>query len=349
MTSSHSTAAVSYLQALFDYLRLRGVAAAEVLDGAQIDLADRDARVAEPLAAGCFNRAAARLGDEDIGMHVGEQIRPGHYGVVGYVGMACATLGEAMFCLQRYQAMVVDVGARPIELRGQEVLLSWRPDDQSHYYRHMAEFNLAALVTFIRWITGQPLLPLRIEFPYPAPARLDEQQRVFGCPLVFDADCYRLVVPLAWNELPLIQPDPAMRQLMDRLAEKQLLSLQRQDDDLVAQARRLLAQKLSEGEASLDRIAAAMNVSPRSLQRRLQDQSSSFSQLLDEVRRELAGRYLEDPALDLTDLAFLLGYSEQSAFTRAFKRWHGKAPAEVRTQRRASATPVARFPEGKPG
>lgn len=334
MTSSHSTAAVSYLQALFDYLRLRGVAAAEVLDGAQIDLADRDARVAEPLAAGCFNRAATRLGDEDIGIHVGEQIRPGHYGVVGYVGMACSTLGEAMLCLQRYQAMVVDVGARPIELRGQEVLLSWRPDDQSHYYRHMAEFNLAALVTFIRWITGQPLAPLRIEFPYPAPARLEEQQRVFGCPLVFDADCYRLAVPLAWNELPLIQPDPAMRQLMDRLAEKQLLSLQRQDDDLVGQARRLLAQKLSEGEASLDRIAAAMNVSPRSLQRRLQDQSSSFSQLLDEVRRELAGRYLEDPALDLTDLAFLLGYSEQSAFTRAFKRWHGRAPAEVRAQRR---------------
>lgn len=337
MTSSHSTVAVSYLQALFDHLRLRGVPAAEVLEGAQIDLADRDARVPESLAAGCFNRAAVRLGDEAIGMHVGEQIRPGHYGVVGYVGMACATLGEAMLYLQRYQAMVVDVGARPLELRGSEVLLSWRPDDQSHYYRHMAEFNLAALVSFIRWITGQPLLPLRIEFPYPAPASLDEQQRVFGCPLRFDSDCYRMAVPLSWNELPLIQPDPAMRQLMDRLAEKQLLTLQRQDDDLVAQARRLLAQKLSEGEASLDRIAAAMNVSPRSLQRRLQDQELSFSQLLDEVRRELAGRYLEDPALDLTDLAFLLGYSEQSAFTRAFKRWHGRAPAEARAQMRAAA------------
>ncbi|HSW12754.1 MAG TPA: AraC family transcriptional regulator [Solimonas sp.] len=330
-----SDAAVSYLQALFDYLRLHGVAAQEILGGVQVDLGDRDARVEESVAAGLFNRAAERLGDDTLGLHAGELIRPGHYGVVGYIGMSCATLGEAMLALQRYQSMVLDVGALPPQVKGTEVQLGWRPDDQSHYYRHMAEFNLTALVTFIRWLTGRPLQPLRIEFPYPAPARLDEQRRVFACPLQFAADCYRLVVPVDWSELPLIQPDPAMRQLMDRLAEKQLLELRRSDDDLVAQARRRLAQSLSEGEASLDRIAGALNVSPRSLQRKLQDQGSSFSQLLDEVRRELAERYLEDRALDLTDLAFLLGYSEQSAFTRAFKRWTGRAPAEHRAALRA--------------
>jgi len=329
----HSTVAVSYLQALFDYLRLRQVPAGEILRGEVLDLGDRDARVAEERAAGLFNRAAERLADEAIGLHAGEHIRPGHYGVVGYLSMACTTLGEAMLYLQRYQAMVVDVGALPMEVRGDEAWLGWRPDDQSHYFRQMAEFNLAALLTFIRWICGQPLLPRRIEFPYPAPAGLDEQRRVFGCPLRFDAECYRLVVPLAWRELPLIQPDPAMRQLMDRLAEKQLLSFRRADDDLVGQARRQLAQRLPEGEASLEHLAAALKVSPRSLQRRLQDQGLSYSQLLDEVRRELAERYLEEASLDLTDLALLLGYSEQSAFTRAFKRWTGTAPAEYRLGR----------------
>jgi len=326
-----ATVAVSYLQALFDYLRLRQVDGAEILQAERIDFSDRDARVSEALAAELFNRAATRLADDALGVHAGELIRPGHYGVVGYVGMACNTLGEALLCQQRYQAMVLDIGSLPPQSRGDELRLAWHPDDQGLHYRQLAEFNLAALLSFARWITGQALAPRRIEFPYPAPARLDEQRRVFACPLRFDAPCYGLVLPLAWQALPLIQPDPAMRALMDRLAAKQMLELRRGDDP-VSQARRLLARELSRGEATLERLAAALHFSPRTLQRKLQEQGLSFSQLLDEVRRELAERYLADPGFDLTDLAFLLGYSEHSAFTRAFKRWTGRSPAEHRAQ-----------------
>lgn len=332
---SSATVAVSYLQALFDYLRLRQMPAAEILGDTRIDFGDRDARVPERLAAGLFNRASARLQDDALGVHAGELIRPGHYGVAGYVGMACGTLAEAFSSLQRYQAMVIDIGTVPPQIRGDELQLAWQPDEQSLHYRQLAEFNLAGLLTFVRWITGQPLVPRRLEFPWPRPAALAEQQRVFACPLVFDADCYRLTVPLAWNGLPLIQPDPAMRALMDRLAEKQMLELRR-GEDAVSPARRLLARQLSQGEATLERLAAELHVSPRTLQRKLQDHDLSFSQLLDEVRRELAERYLADPGFDLTDLAFLLGYSEHSAFTRAFKRWTGRSPAEYRAARQSA-------------
>lgn len=332
MTASASppTAAISYLRALFDHLRQQGIEAAAVLQGKAIDLDDREARLPEAEAAELFNRAAALLGDEALGIHVGEQIRPGHYGALGYVAMACATLGEALACQQRYQGLVLSIAPLQMRAEGEVVELSWsaepRPD-----YRHLAEFNLAALLSFVRWITGRPLQPLGLDLMTPEPPSLTEHQRVFGCPLRFRQSRYRLRVPAAWQALPLSQPDPAMRSLMDRLAERQMQQLSRIDDP-VAPARAQVARQLGEGVPELGKVAAALNLSPRSLQRLLQEQGLSFTQLVDTVRRELAERYLAEPTLDLTDLAFLLGYSEQSAFQRAFKRWTGQTPGEYRRQ-----------------
>jgi AraC-like DNA-binding protein len=330
-SSSPPTTAVSYLQALFDYLRLKGVDAAALQKDGALDLADRDARVTELEAAQLFNRASALVGDPDLGLHVAEHIRPGHYGVLGYVAMACGTLGEALQCQQRYQGLVLSIA--PMEMRtvGGKVTLSWSPDTDSRY-RQLAEFNLAAMLTFVRWITGRTLVPLGVDFAYAAPERLDEHRRVFGCPIRFQQGCYRLIVPFAWQALPLIQPDPVMRQLMDRLARQQMLSLAQADDPLV-RARGLIARSLSDGEVPLARVAEQLHVSPRTFQRKLQERGESFTQLVDGVRREMAERYLADPALDLTDIAFLLGYSEQSAFTRAYKRWTGGAPQAARKGR----------------
>ena len=101
--------AVSYLLALFDYLRLRQIDATELQRSLNVDLNDRDARVSELEAAELFNRAAVLAQDPDLGVHVAEHIRPGHYGVLGYVAMACTTLGEAMLAQQRYQGLVITV------------------------------------------------------------------------------------------------------------------------------------------------------------------------------------------------------------------------------------------------
>lgn len=325
---SPPTAAVSYLRALFDHLGRHGVAAGAVLAGRTLDLDDREARLPEAEAAELFNRAAALLGDNDLGLHVGEQIRPGHYGVLGYVAMACTTLGDALACQRRYQGLVLSIAPPQMRTEGEAIELSWSAEPNPAY-RHLAEFNLAALLSFVRWITGRPLSPRRLDLMLPEPPDLAEHHRVFGCPLRFRQSAYRLLVPAEWASLPLSQPDPAMRSLMDRLAERQMQQRSRSEDP-VARARALIARQLGEGLPELGTVAAALHLSPRSLQRLLQEQALSFTQLVDQVRRELAERYLAEPALDLTDLAFLLGYSEQSAFQRAFKRWTGQTPGEYR-------------------
>lgn len=328
LTGHANSASLAYLRGLFDYVQAQGLAPAELLAGQAIALEDRDARLPESVCAALFDRAAARLRDDDLGLHAGERIRPGHYGALGYVAMNCATLGEALSGLRRYQALVLDIG--PVEQSvGKETLcLGWNPGT-AQQYRQLAEYNLAGLVTFARWISGRADNPLRIDFTFPAPARLDEHRRVFGCPLRFGQDRYRLLLDTRWLAQPLIQPDPAMREMMERLAEQQLQTLG-QGDDAIAVARGLIAKRLGEGETELGAIATALHLSPRTLQRKLQDASLSFTQLVDDVRRELAERYLADASLDLVDIAFLLGYSEQSAFTRAYKRWTGRAPASMR-------------------
>ncbi len=307
--------AVSYLLALFDYLRLRQIDATELQRSLNVDLNDRDARVSELEAAELFNRAAVLAQDPDLGVHVAEHIRPGHYGVLGYVAMACTTLGEAMLAQQRYQGLVITVAPVDVRIDAEAIVLSWNRSTDLRY-RQLAEFNLAGMLTFVRWITGQAISPLGVDFTYEAPQRLDEQRRVFACPIRFRQDSYRMIVPKSWQGLGLIQPDPAMRQLMDRLAQQQLLTLTRTDDPLV-RARRLIAQRLGDGELELSHVASALHVSPRTFQRKLQEHGESFTQLVDGVRKEMAERYLEDASLSLTDIAFLLGYSAQSAFARA--------------------------------
>lgn len=328
-----NTVSSAYLQALFDYTRSRDVPDALLLNGLSLDLQEGTARCTEAAAAELFDRAAMLLGDDALGLHAGEHIRPGHYGVLGYVAMNCATLGEVLDHLRRYQALVVDLGGVGVAANGNSVVLSWAPDE-GRPMRQLAEFNWAALISFMRWISGREGIPLRLDCNYPAPAQLDEHRRLFACELRFDQPCYQLVLPLDWLSTPLIQPDTTMRAAMLRLAEKQLLALPR-GAGLLPRARSLIARRLSEGPVELAWVAHQLAVSPRTLQRALQDDGSSFSGLLDEVRRELAERYLDDTDLGAIDLAFLLGFSEQSAFQRAFKRWTGCTPGDYRRRQAA--------------
>ncbi|WP_394830398.1 AraC family transcriptional regulator [Pendulispora rubella] len=333
-----NTASVAYLRALFDYADTRGGAGTEALlarvEGVALD--DRDARLSETTCAALFDRAASLLGDDAIGLHAGERIRPGHYGVLGYVVMNCPTLGDALAQLQRYQALVIDIGPPDLLRAGGELTVMWDPRLERPL-RQLAEFNLSAMLAFARWISGRDEAPVRVDFTFPEPARLDEHRRIFRCALRFEEPVYRIVLPSRWLDAPLIRPDPEVRAAMLALAEKQLLSqVGRRAGDLDA-IRDLVAKNLSAGDAALAKIAAGLGLSARTLQRKLHERGESFSAIVDEVRRELAMRHLNDHALDLNDLAFLLGFSEQSAFQRAFKRWTGEAPGSYRKRLRAGS------------
>lgn len=320
--------AASYLGVLADWLRAHGHEDSALHGEVAAIAVERSARVPRAIYDSLLDRAAQLTADPDLGLHVGESIRPGHYGVAGYVAMNCATLGDALKQHLRYQVLVADTSRPVVESDRDEVRLCWDASNTSPH-RHAAEMNLAGWISFIRSVSAVPLAPLRVEFRHAAPADTREHQRIFGCPVLFGRPRHAVAFALSLLELPLARPDDEVLQLMEMHAQRLLKGLA-ESEDPVSRARAYITTRLSAGELTLGEVARHLDMTERALQRKLQAQDLSFRTLLDEVRREQAERLLKNPAFSVGDAAFLLGFSEQSAFQRAFRRWTQLSPGTYR-------------------
>ncbi|MBT8765886.1 AraC family transcriptional regulator [Metapseudomonas boanensis] len=328
---------VAYLHGLLDHMDQCGVSSAEMLAYVQLApavLAQRDQRIAASAYLELLARAVRLSGDENLGLHLGEAVRPGTYGVLGYLLMSCATLADALHRQARYAALVGDLGR--VDLADEppraglesQVALSWQsllPQQR----RQLAEEALAGWVTFGRWITGLNIPPTEVRLQHAAPADTSEYARIFRCPVLFGQPDNALVFPKRLLATPLGQADAQVRRMLDGYAEGLLAQL-RQGAHVLDRARELLAGQLSGPGADLERLAEALELSPRTLQRRLREAGLSFSQLVDETRQQLVLHYLRDPALELADIALLVGFSEPSSLARAFRRWTGQRLGEYR-------------------
>lgn len=272
---------------------------------------------------------------------IGARVKPRHVGVLGYLVLASETLAEALQSYQRYETLFYGAALAEVHVDNNEVELRWPRQPALDGTLHDA-CGIAALVTFMQQQVASPPPPSHIGFPFPAPAdaaELAAYRDFFACPVHFGDSQVRIRFPLAYLGLPMLHSDPGLRLLLDQQARALLAALPAADafDRALQQT---LLKLLPEGQASVARTAAALHVSVRTLQRRLEARGLGWQQMLDRSRAELAREYLGDRGLALTDIALLLGFSEQSAFTRAFRRWTGETPAQVRKRlREAGAGP----------
>lgn len=332
-----SSVSVAYLQGLLDYLERHGVASAALLERAQLSpqlLAQRDQRIAASTYLELLGLGVQLSGDDCLGLHLGEAVRPGYYGVLGYLIMSCATLADALHRQARYAALVGNLGRveladePPREGLEPQVAHSWQPL-LAQQQRQLSEETLAAWVTFGHWISGLDVPPSEVRFQHAAPADTREHQRIFRCPVLFGQADNALVFPKRLLSTPLGQADAQVRLMLDAYADRLLGEIQ-QGHSVLDRARLELARQLPEAGADLGLIAARLALSPRTLQRRLREAGLSFNQLVDETRQQLVLHYLRDPALELAEIAFLVGFSEPGSLARAFRRWTGQSPGEYR-------------------
>ena len=332
-----SSVSVAYLQGLLDYLERHGVASAALLERAQLSpqlLAQRDQRIAASTYLELLGLGVQLSGDDCLGLHLGEAVRPGYYGVLGYLIMSCATLADALHRQARYATLVGNLGRvdladePPREGLEPQVAHSWQPL-LAQQQRQLSEETLAAWVTFGHWISGLDVPPSEVRFQHAAPADTREHQRIFRCPVLFDQADNALVFPKRLLSTPLGQADAQVRLMLDAYADRLLGEIQ-QGQSVLDRARLELARQLPEAGADLGLIAARLALSPRTLQLRLREAGLSFNQLVDETRQQLVLHYLRDPALELAEIAFLVGFSEPGSLARAFRRWTGQSPGEYR-------------------
>lgn len=328
---------IAYVQGLVDHLDRRGVAPQRLLVGVQLEpsiLDQREARIAASVYVDLLELGLALSGDADLGLHLGEAVRPGHFGVLGYLLMSCATLGDALHRQARYAELVGSLGR--VELAdeppraGHEPLVrhSWEPL-LPRQQRQLAEETLACWLRFGHWISGLQQVPLEVRFRHPAPADTTEHRRIFRCPVLFGQADNALVFPRRLLALPLGQADSQIQRTLDAYAGRLLESIRR-GEGVLERARQCLAERLPEQAVDLEALAGELALSPRTLQRRLRDSGLSFSRLVDETRQQLVLHHLRDPALELADVASLVGFSETGSLARAFRRWTGQSLGQYR-------------------
>lgn len=313
----------TYARLLFDYLAERGLDSLAIVGEAAPPAGQEPSYPAERWRQ-LLAQAADYLHDPALGLHLGATITPAHLGPLGYVLLASSSAGAALQRYMRYQRLVHDVSQVRYYLDGAALVLEWN-DDSHAIGPHANQCGLAALVQFARHIAAPDTRPLAVHFVEPAPADPTPYAHFFGCPVYFDqpATCIRFAATLL--QQPLRQPDAALAAMLQGQVDAMLAALPQQDH-LLNDIRRHISRRLLQGEPALELIAADLHLSGRTLRRRLQAQGWHFRQLLEDTRRHLAEDYLRDPRLTLPDVALLLGYSEQSAFNRAFRRWNGVTP-----------------------
>ncbi len=296
------------------------------------------ARIPLPALLALFHSALALTGRRDLALEFGRMARPDTFDVLGYALMTCRNLGEAIDLVPLYRRVVFDSGYSETRFAVKDgcAKLAWivLPEAQHPglpYDELLAESLIASWCGFGRWITGTDMPLLEVRFRHDAPADSRPFASFFACPVVFRAGENAVLFDGSLLTQPLLQADAELNLSM-RDQARRAMARSRGEHDVAQQVRQSLARLMPKCEANLKHVALDLGMNPRTLQRRLASADFSFQAILDETRRDLAQVYLRDAALSALDVALLLGYAEQSSFTRAFRHWFGSTPTAWRNR-----------------
>lgn len=298
----------------------------------RLDLADPDARIPSTAADRLWEAAFARSGDPMLSLDAALALPVGAYRVLHYIGANAPTLGAGLERVARYFPLVDGRVRWEVAREGGDMVLTMAiPGLASGVPRAPAEYTFAAIIHQTRASTGVTWAPRRVEMEHLASPEVAARHRqAFGCDCEHGAERTALVVDLGTWARAVPRADPALLAILDRHADAMAATVPR-EAGLDARVRAVLGARLRGGEVvDIESVARALGFGARTLQRRLDAEGTSFAALVDETRAQTARALLADRQVALSEIAFLLGFSEQSAFTRAFKRWTGETPAAAR-------------------
>lgn len=280
-----------------------------------------------------LEQLAGEVDATELPVRVGASMRCDEYGALGLAWKAAPDLRGSLSRVERYARLwtsVVRYELRPDTRGGLYVI--HRPGERRLGMRLSNETTLVATVALARQVSPVPVTPLDIRIKHAAPNAATSHESWFGCPVRWGAEFDAILFsPEALSRPNILGDEGISRYLLSHL-DTELGDLS-EAISIVEQARNAIAQTLNEGAPKMAHIAGRLGLSVRSFHRRLAEHGVSFQTLTEETRRDLAEGLLRDDAHSLAEIAFLTGFSEQSAFTRAFKRWMGVTPASYRKDR----------------
>lgn len=276
-------------------------------------------------------RAAAELSqDAGFGLKAGSLVGPASFNVVSFILQSSPSLREAIALAQKFQRLISDGGRFQVLAGDTTSWLIYHPQQGDLAFSpHQIEAVLAAVVCFSRWVSDRPLVPERVQFSHDQLGPMEGYQTVFQTTVEFNQAFSGVHLDNTLLDYPLPQADTQLAAMHREYATARLEALSRAPDFLV-QVRQWLASNLLHGVPERSQAAQQFGLTDRAFARRLHSQGLSYSDLVDGVRKESACIAVADTERAFTDIAQSLGFSEASAFNRAFKRWCGYTPGEWR-------------------
>lgn len=306
-----------------------------VLQRAGVDRAtvyDPDARLTPAQADGIWREAMGRSPDPDLALRSAEAVPFGAYAVLDYLVAASPTLGEGLRRVSTYFRLVDPRGEIRISETGERPKLVFgTPQAGGKVPPPAQQYTWAILVLRGRHVTRKAWVPARVAFTFPEPPQIGEYLRIFGVKPEFGAAEAEIEFARETWSLPAGGSEPRLLSILEAHA-RLLIEKLPVADELVAGVEKAITSELSGGDPSITRIGRKLAMSPRTLQRRLAEAGTNYGAVLDGVRLEWAKMYLAQPGVALCEVSWLLGFSEQSAFNRSFKRWTGLSPGRYRQQ-----------------
>ena len=295
------------------------------------DLRQKDRRISALRHNEMLSVAAGELNIPGIIMQIGIQTRPENLGVVGHLMKNSESLLEAGRHIVRFAGVLSETGHWDIYDEKDSYIIRYTVDSSAPYLMEIEQASLTACMGTLRSLAQDNLVPVSVSFTHSDPGYSGIYQQVFGIGVQFDrpecfitisrSDGLRSIPHHQSYLLDLLQQHADS--LMDRLAA---------DDTIVDKVRRLIIRSLADGKAEIEQVSEQMHMSRWTLARHLKTEGTTFNDIIKETRCEMAAKYLSDTTMSVSEVGFLLGYSEPSAFQRAFRAWYSCTPREFRIQ-----------------
>jgi len=294
-------------------------------------IADPEERLSVRSQVALLVEAAIALKDDRLGFTLARDFDPREIGLLYYVMASSQTLGDGLKRVARYSQITNEA----VVVRYQEgnrliISLSYSGVPR-HSDRHQIEFCMFGVLRVCRMLTGQKLVPQHFSIAHHRSGGTSEMARFVGTNVEFGADRDEFALNAEVRELPLIHADPYLNNLLLKNCEAALADRRGNVSQLRTRVENEISSLLPHGRMLVEDVARSLGMSERTLARKLSDEGMNFTEILQQLRRDLAIRYLDDRKLHVSKIAWLLGFHEVSAFTHAFKRWTGKTPRELRT------------------
>jgi AraC-like DNA-binding protein len=298
--------------------------------GLDIRLLDQpDARFGADKVSELWELAVTWSGNAALGMDPELTSKYVNFDIVGYAMLSSPTLRAGLENLARYLALISDAATFELVPDSSRCwLVLGHMGNTQRVPRQRQEYGLLSLLTLCRWLTRRDVRALGAEFTFPDPVDLRPYRVALACPLRFGQPATRILLAAEDLDAPIPSRNPAMFALHERVIQERLVSLgnarfsYRVSEEII--------RRLHDGEPRREDIASSLALTDRTLQRRLHAEQTTFQRLLDEARRELARKYLTEDRLSLSQVAYMLGFVDQSNFFRACKRWFGLPPGQYR-------------------